>query len=67
MLRDTYDVMIKAYHERKLSRPYSPLDRRQLANKQDDDTHVKSLTGTSNTEKRPPIKKQDQERTDNQK
>jgi hypothetical protein len=66
MLRDTYDIMIKAHRERKLSSPYSPLDNRQLANKKDDDTHVKSLTGTSNMEKRPLIKKRDQEPTDNQ-
>jgi len=65
MLKDTYDVMIKAYQERKLSRPYSPLDTRQLANKQEDDTHVKSLTGTSNTEKRLSINKRNQEPTEN--
>jgi hypothetical protein len=64
MLRDTYDVMIKSYQERKLSRPYSPLDTRQLPNKQQDDTHVKSLTGTSNTEKRISNNKRNQERTD---
>jgi hypothetical protein len=67
MLRDTYDVMIKAQRERKLLRPYSPLDARQTApKKEEDDTHVQSLTGTSTTEKRPPIKKRNEERTDNQ-
>jgi hypothetical protein len=66
MLRDTYDVMIKAHHERKLSRPYSPLNARQLINKQEDDTHVQSLTGTSNMEKRPSVKKRDQEGKDKQ-
>jgi hypothetical protein len=65
MLRDTYDIMLKAYKERKLERPYSPLDNRRLANAKNDDTHVRSLTGTSNTEKRSPIKKRDQEQTDN--
>ncbi len=59
MLKDTYDIMLKAHRERKLLRPYSPLDTRQSADKQDDDTHVQSLTGTSNTEKRPSIKKRD--------
>jgi hypothetical protein len=57
MLRDTYDIMIKAHYERKLLRPYSPLDTRQSTNKQDD-THVQSLTGTSQTEKRPSVQKQ---------
>ncbi len=56
-LRDTYDVLLKAHRERKLLRPYSPLDSRQSTNKQEDDTHVQSLTGTSQTEKRPPVKK----------
>ncbi len=41
MLRDTYDVMIKAQRERKLLRPYSPLDARQTApKKEEDDTHL---------------------------
>jgi hypothetical protein len=66
MLRDTYDVLIKAHRERKLLRPYSPLDNRQVSNQQDDHTDVQSLTGTSNTEKRTPIKKRDKEQTDNQ-
>ncbi len=56
-LKDTYDILIKAHHERRLSSPYSPLDTRQSTNKQEDDTHVQSLTGTSQTEKRPSIKK----------
>jgi hypothetical protein len=64
MLRDTYEIMLKAHRERKLLRPHSPLDIRQSDNKQDDDTHVQSLTGTSNTEKRTSMKNRDEERTD---
>ena len=57
MLKDTYDVLIKAHHERKLLRPYSPLNARQSKNDQDDDTQVQSLTGTSRTERRPSLEK----------
>lgn len=63
MLRDTYDIMLKAHHERKLLRPYSPLDTRQSTNQRDDDTHVQSLTGTSATEKRPSIKKRTEDKS----
>lgn len=65
MLRDTYDIMIKSHTERKLARPYSPLDRRQLTSKEYDDTHVKSLTGTSSAEKRQTIKTQDEKIPEN--
>lgn len=66
MLRDTYDVMIKAHRERKLLRPYSPLNARQSTQNQEDDTHVQSLTGTSNMEKRPSTRKRNEEQTDKQ-
>ena len=64
MLRDTYDIMIKAHHEKKLGRPYSPLEKKQLIEQQQDDTNVQSLTGTSSTEKRAARKQQDQKSTD---
>ncbi|CAF0734572.1 unnamed protein product [Rotaria sp. Silwood1] len=66
LLKDTYDVMLKAHRERKLLRPYSPLSRRESSVKQDDDTNVQSLTGTSNMEKRPSIKNRDQPETNKQ-
>lgn len=52
--------MLKAHRERKLLRPYSPLDRRESNSQQDDGNDVQSLTGTSNMEKRPSTKKRDE-------
>ena len=62
MLKDTYDVLLKAHHERKLSKPYSPLSTRQLANPENDETQVQSLTGTSRTEKRQTMKNRPDEK-----
>lgn len=56
-LKDTYDILIKDHHERKLLRPYSPLNNRQSANDKNDDTQVQSLTGTSRMEKRPSLER----------
>ncbi|CAF0881601.1 unnamed protein product [Adineta steineri] len=66
MLRDTYDIMLKAHRERKLLRPYSPLDARQTNQERDDESNVQSLTGTSNMEKRPPVKKENDKPIDKQ-
>ncbi|CAF5186204.1 unnamed protein product, partial [Rotaria magnacalcarata] len=66
MLKDTYDVMLKVHRERKLLRPYSPLAKQESPFKQDDGTNVQSLTGTSNAEKRPSMKKTDPQETNSQ-
>ncbi|CAM4809949.1 unnamed protein product [Rotaria magnacalcarata] len=66
MLKDTYDVMLKVHRERKLLRPYSPLAKQESPFKQDDGTNVQSLTGTSNEEKRPSMKKTDPQETNSQ-
>lgn len=58
-LKDTYNVMLEAHRERKLLRPYSPLAKQASPFKQDEDTDVQSLTGTSNMEKRPSMKQLD--------
>lgn len=62
MLKDTYDILLKAKRERQLLKPYSPLSARQTTNAQNDDTQVQSLTGTSRIEKRPSIKNQSDEK-----
>lgn len=51
--------MLEAHRERKLLRPYSPLAKQASPFKQDEDTDVQSLTGTSNMEKRPSMKQLD--------
>ncbi|CAF4344167.1 unnamed protein product, partial [Adineta steineri] len=60
------DIMLKAHRERKLLRPYSPLDARQTNQERDDESNVQSLTGTSNMEKRPPVKKENDKPIDKQ-
>ncbi|UJR33810.1 hypothetical protein I4U23_021234 [Adineta vaga] len=67
MLRDHYDILLKAHRERKLLQPYSPLDKSRSTEQEANVNHtdIQSLTGTSEMEKRPPIKKENDERTDN--
>ena len=66
LLRDTYDVALKGYKERKLLRPYSPLSRQQSSTEQEDESQVQSLTGTNPLEKRATRIKPDEEKTDKQ-